>query len=278
MDFSVIRALCLLLAVAFGTTARAEGSGKHAAPSYSAENIVVSTTYQAGPFAPNTIATIFGSDLAYSTEAASELTKAGDLLPGRLARVQVLAMRGNLGTPLPLHYVSPGQINFLIPDSLDPGDLTVRVVREGTAGPEAQIALQDVAPALIPCDTGVLTATHLDGTLVSPDSPARRGEWVVLYVTGLGRTVQRLRDGEIPGLEPPSIAGYVIARLEELQVLVAGQPLDPARIYYAGLTPGAAALYQINMQLPEDTPADPEIRVALGARVSQEGLKLPLQP
>lgn len=278
MGSTAIRALCLTPVVAFGTTAWAEGSTRHAAPSYSASGIVVSTTYQPGPFAPNTIVTVFGSDLAYSVEAASSLNIVSNLLPTRLARVQVLAMRGQLGTPLPLHYASPGQINFVLPGSAVPGDLDICVVREGISGPVVRIPLQDVAPALIPLETGWLTATHADGALVTPSHPARPGEWVVLYATGLGPTVQRLRDGEVPGLQPPSIAGYAIARLEEFRVLFAGRPLERARIYYAGLTPGVTALYQVNAQVPEDAPADPEIRIAIGERSSQEGLKLPLQP
>ena len=35
-------------------------------------------------------------------------------------------------------------------------------------------------------------------------------------------------------------------------------------IKYAGLTPGSAGLYQINLEVPEGTGNDPEIRVTAG--------------
>lgn len=276
--FLVTAAPCVLLMVVFGTSALAEGSGKHAAPSYTASSIVNSTTSQPASFAPNTIVAIYGTDLAYETEPASDLNIANHLLPTRLARVQVLSVRGGLGVPLPLHYVGPGQINFLLPDSLDPGDLDIRVAREGTVGPVVRITLQEAAPALFPYDGGTAIATHLDGSLITAESPARPGEVVVLYCTGLGRTVQRLRDGELPAIPPLTLPGLMLKEPDSLKVLLNGAPVDRTRILYAGLTPGIAALYQINLLLPDDAPADPEIRLAIGGNLSMEGLKLPLQP
>ena len=40
--------------------------------------------------------------------------------------------------------------------------------------------------------------------------------------------------------------------------------MDPGLIKYAGLTPGSAGLYQINLYLPEGTGNDPEIGVTAG--------------
>jgi len=53
--------------------------------------------------------------------------------------------------------------------------------------------------------------------------------------------------------------------------------VDPARVFYAGLAPGYAGLYQINVVLPEDLPSDPEIRVSVGSQSSPGGLKLPVR-
>ncbi len=61
-------------------------------------------------------------------------------------------------------------------------------------------------------------------------------------------------------------------------MLLNGTAVESARIGYAGLSPGFAGLYQINVQLPEDLETDPEIRIALGEEMSQEGVKLPAQP
>jgi uncharacterized protein (TIGR03437 family) len=46
---------------------------------------------------------------------------------------------------------------------------------------------------------------------------------------------------------------------------------------YAGLTPQSAGLYQINLQLPDSGPTDPELRVSIGDQSSQAGVKLALR-
>ena len=62
--------------------------------------------------------------------------------------------------------------------------------------------------------------------------------------------------------------------LTPLTVLLNGTAADTWRIPYAGVTPGSAGLYQINLQLPDSPGIDPEIRVAMGAQTSRAGLKL----
>ena len=77
---------------------------------------------------------------------------------------------------------------------------------------------------------------------------------MVIYVTGLGRTTPNPAVGEIPNYAAPMLA------LASLKVTLNGAPVDPMLIKYAGLTPGSAGLYQINLFLPEGTgkrPRDP---------------------
>jgi uncharacterized protein (TIGR03437 family) len=53
--------------------------------------------------------------------------------------------------------------------------------------------------------------------------------------------------------------------------------LSADRIKYAGVTPGYAGLYQINLALPDSPGQDPEIRVAIGDQSTPSGLKLACQ-
>ena len=62
-----------------------------------------------------------------------------------------------------------------------------------------------------------------------------------------------------------------------LKVTLNGTAVDPMLIKYAGLTPGSAGLYQINLEMPKDTGNDPEIRVTAGNLAAQAGLKLPVR-
>ena len=99
MDFHVKPALSAVLLVAFGTSVSGQ---QPTSPSYSAESIVNWATSQAGPFAPNVIATIYGTNLAWSTEAVAPQHIQNNRLPVELAGVRVTAGV----TPLPLFYAS----------------------------------------------------------------------------------------------------------------------------------------------------------------------------
>ena len=47
-----------------------------------------------------------------------------------------------------VYYVSPGQVNVLIPPSLTAGPVTVQLVNDGLAGPPVTITLSASAPVL----------------------------------------------------------------------------------------------------------------------------------
>ena len=62
-----------------------------------------------------------------------------------------------------------------------------------------------------------------------------------------------------------------------LKVTLGGKAVDPSLIKYAGVTPGSAGLYQINLLVPDGTGVDPEIEVTSGSLTAQGGLKLPIR-
>jgi uncharacterized protein (TIGR03437 family) len=66
--------------------------------------------------------------------------------------------------------------------------------------------------------------------------------------------------------------------LSEFQVLLDGSPVDPNGILYAGIAPGFAGLYQINLALPASTGSNPEIRIAMGDTIGIAGLHIPVSP
>src|SRR5258706_824005 len=258
------RALRMLATLVLGSQLWAESPGRFLAPSYSAASIVNSASYQAAALSANTIASLFGTDLAYSTGAVSQTDVGAGAMPTVLAGVRVFVS----GMPASLYYVSPKQINFLIPAELRPGDATVFVAREGTHGPILTVTLADASPGLFQVDAATIVATHLDGSLLTNDAPGKAGEVVVIYCTGLGRTNPDVIDGQI---------AYMVAfirAMPDLRVVVGGTPVDTGRIYYAGVTPGYPGLYQINVRLPDRFTANPEVRVALGEQISPPGLTI----
>ncbi len=243
------------------------GAARGAAPSYSAASIVNAGNYTSGPFAPNSILSIFGTDLSRGEHVLTADDIRSGMLPTELNSTQVLLD----GYQMALLYVSPTQINFLISSKQSLGSARVQVVRQGAAGPAVMLDIVDGAPALFLGADGYAIATSADNALLTPDLPAHPGDIVVLYLTGLGKTAPNPDLGEIPK------TAAVIIHQSGLKVSLGDTTVEPSRILYAGLTPGCAGLYQINFVVPEGTGTDPEVRVSLGSQTSAAGLKLPVR-
>jgi len=235
--------------------------GKAVAPAYTLASVVNAATGVSGDLAPNGMVSIYGTNLAYDTEAAGAGT-----LPRSLARVSVTIG----GLPANLFYVSPQQINFLVPSTLLPGPTQMYVVREGLSGPVLSFLIKETAPGFFPTDAGTVIATHADGTLLTGDSPGAPDEVVILYAVGLGRTNPDVDPGR------PATRAAPILLQSRLALLLGGATVDPARVLYAGIAPGFAGLYQINLRIPVTTPENPEIRAFIGPQGSPSFLKLPV--
>ena len=214
----------------------AESSRKSTAPAYTAASVVNSATNLADALAPNAIATIYGTDLCYGTSQASSANIVNRMLPSVLAGVRVYVG----GYPASLYYVSPRQINFLIPE-VRPGDMDFFIAREGTAGPHVRITVRDVGPGLYQWEQGMIASTHADGSVLGPASPAKPGEVIILYGTGFGPADPPLPNGQLPGA-PAVLVNPVTLRMGGVTV----------RPSFAGLS--AAGLYQINAQVPVSAP------------------------
>ncbi|NOT63988.1 MAG: hypothetical protein HOP19_27555, partial [Acidobacteria bacterium] len=106
---------------------------------------VNAASYAGGELAPNSIATIFGSNLATGTQIAP-----GDNLPEELlgTRVVVRSSRGVEQTAK-LFFVSPGQINFLIP-FLSPDAIPTQIFVTTASGQQslAEVRITDTALGL----------------------------------------------------------------------------------------------------------------------------------
>jgi len=256
--------LLLLTALSFTSTLPAD------APIYSADSLVNSADNQSGWLAPNAIATLYGRNLAYGTKTLSSDDIRGGVLPTVLPNTGVRVLVN--GLPANPYYVSPTQINFLIPPNLLPGPATVQLVIDGLAGPQISVALAAAAPALYQLDQQNIIATRPDGSLITPAASAKAGDVVVLYATGLGPAVPPVGYGELPRSTAP------LQMLTDFYVLLDGNAVDPSAIAYAGIAPGFAGLYQINLILPGSTASNPEIRIGIADAIGKSGLHIPVSP
>lgn len=266
-----MRALaCLLLVFAVGAVVSADAQCKAHAPCYSAETVVNAASGVAGALAPNTLASIYGTELSYVERAITAEDIQGRMLPVLLAGSGVQVVVGGLYAQM--YYVSPGQVNFLVPSNLRAGEVTLQLLREGTAGPAVRIRLLESAPGLFQLNASSVVASHIDYTLVTRDAPARPGGWVILWATGLGAVTPPAAYGEIPVQAAP------LQRMDTFQVLLDGTPAPPDHVGYAGLAPGWGGLYQINLKIPDKTGPTPEIRLVAGDSASPPLIRIPVAP
>ena len=182
---------------------------------------------------PGNIVQIYGSGLVGTAATPVQLP-----LPTKVNGTSVLIG----GVLAPLFYVSPAQINAQIPFELAAGgQYQVIVNANGALTTPQPIQLTAAVPAILQFDSGAVVAQHQDGTLIQDSSPAIPGEFVTIYLSGLGAT-----DNTVPtGAPSPS---NPLARVLDTPILTLNNTMVP--VAFAGLTPGLVGLYQINFQLP----------------------------
>ena len=259
-------ALALLAVLALGPfQAGTSGSG----PYYTADSIANSAASVTGLYAPNTFVTIYGVNLAYTTVALTAADVSNGTLPTVLGSTGVRVLINNI--PANIYYVSPTQVNLLIPTSLIPGPVTLQLVVDSLAGPAVPILLQTAAPSLFQSDATTVLAEHLDYSLITAASPAKPGEVVVLYASGLGPTSPPAVPDQIPE------QAATITPMSSFTMLINGVAVNSQQILYAGVTPMFAGLFQINVRLPDNSPSNPEIRIGYAGIMSPPGRTLPVQ-
>ncbi len=234
------------------------------APNYTASGIVNGASFAPG-MAPNTVVSIFGTNLSWDTATVAPGDIGSGVMPTSLGNVEVYFE----GWPAYLYYVSPQQINLLVPSSLIAGDFQFWVARQGLRGPIVTVTLQSTAPAMFLLSSGVIVASHLDWSVVTSDAPAQPGEVVTLWATGLGKTNPTLQDGMLP------ISAQWLLALDQFEVWINGAALEASAILYAGVAPGYAGLYQVDVRLPDPLPPNPEIRMGFNGNMSPAGIILP---
>lgn len=236
------------------------------APVYSEASLVNAASQTTDRFAPNSVLTLYGVNLAFNTAVARPPSppRAGWLYPDQLGGVRIL-----VGLPfLELLFVSPTQVNFRLPAAIRPGNYTIQLTRDSVLGPAIPIRVRDLAPELFTTPDNWLLATRPDGSLVTADTPARPGETIVFYGTGFGPTLA-------PSTGIQTAVNW-LQNISEFAVLVNGEA-SPG-LYYAGVTPGYSALYQVNFTLPAVDSPNIELRVAARGDRSREGTRLWFKP
>ena len=188
---------------------------------------------------------IFGTNLARTPASASSVP-----LPTQLEETTVLV--GDLELPAPLYFVSPDQVNAQLP--FEALGNTLAIVISTSVGRSKPFLLKPAAagPGLFTRDssgTGPVLALTPD---FRPLDAVTSGQSMILYATGLGTTDPPVRSGN------PGAGQEPLNRVTALPEVYAGEYPLPLPIAFAGLAPGLAGVYQLNVT--------PQLRTTRGKR------------
>jgi uncharacterized protein (TIGR03437 family) len=205
-------------------------------PVLPANSITDGAGFTVNDLAPGSIVSIFGTGLAGALLQAP----AASALPTRLFDAEV--MFNNISAPL--YYVSPTQIDAQVPLELSPGQVTVQVIRNLAASASQVLNLRAAAPAILSVNeqgTGSGLVFHAaDFSLVTTASPAKAGETIVIYCTGLGALNSPLKSGQLAPTPPPSTTNTP-------KVTLGGAT---AAVTQSSAAPGYVGVYQVGVQVP----------------------------
>ena len=185
--------------------------------------------------APGTIVSISGANFAGSNLSASSMP-----LPTVLGDTSVTFN----GAAIPLFFVSTGQIYAQAPFDLPAGSASIQVRRGSSVLSVVRTAnVAAVSPGIFIVDqaSNAGAILHADYSLVGSSSPARPGEYLLIYCTGLGAVGTPVKSGDGAPSAPLAHTTNPPA------VSIGGLP---ATVTYSGLAPGFVGLYQINAQAP----------------------------
>ena len=163
------------------------------------------------------------------------------------------------GVPTPMLFVSPAQINAQIPYTVD-GNATIVLRTPGGVSDNYYVQIRATAPTVFRSSVpgaNALVATVVrkkNNELVTLSNPAHRGEDVVVYLTGMGRTLPSIESG-VPGPNDPPLRSQV-----QPKVYLGGREMG---LWLACLSPGQVGVYQIDVKVPGDAPLGLEVPLVI---------------
>lgn len=184
-------------------------------------NIVNGASFNASqPIAPGSFAAIFGQNLCPQTMTANWIA------PGQLPTTLGGCSLTVSGAPAMMQYVSPGQINFIMPSGIAPGQAAVNL-NTGSGTMSGTLTAGAAGPGIFALNgMGMGEGAVMNAAMwrTGPFSATTNGQptYVAIYATGLDLT------------NAPT-------------VIIGGIPID---VMWYGNAPGYVGLEQINIALP----------------------------
>jgi|SRR5271165_2632407 len=209
---------------------------------------VVNAASDTTPLAPGSLATIFGSNLASSMASADTIP-----LSNNLGGVTVQFVQGNNSYNAPMLFTSTGQVNLQVPAELVPGGapVMVTVTSNNNASTAQQITLGPLGPGVFASNGLAVAVNNADGTLAwavgavpgATTHPAKAGDVLIIYATGLGALDTPIADGQAPFYSDNKLRNTTTVPT----VMVGGVQ---AQVIYSVLSPQFVGVDQLAITVP----------------------------
>ncbi len=224
---------------------------------------------------PGGLATVFGSNLA--TAGTAQAVQASDLVNGVLPTALAGTCVNVGGIPAYLTFVGSGQVNFQVPNVPLNTTVPVQVVTGcGTASAVQSAPVNVATLAATPeflywvknasGQNPIIAVNSVSGAYVGAAGlitgltfvPAKPGDYLTIYGISFGPTQPAVA---------PGVASAAIAPVTNtpVSVTLGATSLAAANILYAGVSPGTAGLYQLNIQVPSLPDGDYPIVLTMGS-------------
>ncbi len=193
------------------------------------------------PAAAGGLISIFGQQLSPINQATAQIP-----LPTAIAR-SCVTVNGALA---PMFFVSDRQINAQLPNNVS-GNATLSIYTPGGISNNYYLTVYATAPSIFRSGTagpltGLATVVRWNnGQLVTPTNPIHPGDYIEIYLTGMGATTPLVPAGQAGPFSPLSVATILPS------LSLGGYPLN---LLYAGLAPGLVGVDQIDAQIPSGVP------------------------
>ena len=230
-------------------------------PSVNALGVVNNASFSPGsnPIAPGAIAAVFGSNMNDGSSVLFSTFGSDGKLVTTLGGAKVTIN----GTPVPIFYSTPAQLGIQIPTDLTGSTASIQVTANGQTSAAQTINIGPLAPglfstnqsghgqgAILIANTNTLAAPK--GSIAGRDTrPAKPGEFITIFCTGLG---------QVTPLLPTGLPAKNNTTVNAPSVTIDGAA---AAVQFSGMAPGFVGLYQVNVQVPAGARSANDLPVVL---------------
>jgi uncharacterized protein (TIGR03437 family) len=246
---------------------------------------------------PGSLILIFGTNMGPASLLKASSTPLSTQIQGGSDTVAVSISNGGVTKAAPIFYVSANQSSVQLPWEIPTGTANIVVTRNGNASSPQSFHVATFSPGIFTVSQNgvgmgeVFNAVPItvNGKLTlaiaqPPGSvpgltaiPAKAGDHLLAYVTGLGPVQPTVADGAAPCPLSGCPPGVVLSKTTTLpQVMVGGVQ---AKIEFSGLAPQYVGVYQVNFRMPEGvTPGNAvPLQISIGGVTSTNQVAIAVQ-